>query len=97
MSQPYFAKRLALSLGLLALGAAMAWTVSLSLLQSAAINAGALPQPGSPIAGDGYQTNPLWQAAKTLQTLANTTGVVGALLLVAYGAVDYYGTPEVEA
>lgn len=86
----YLAKRLALSLGLLLVGAAMAWTLSLALLQDAAIAAGELPQPGSQIMDSAqYESNPLWKAAETLQTLANTAAVLGAVLVLAYGVADH--------
>ena len=87
----YFGKRLSLSLGLVALGAAMAWAVSLMLLQSAAIEAGALHAPGTPLTDTGLvEQNPLWNAATTLQSLANGVGVVGAVLVLVYGVVDRF-------
>ena len=87
----HLAKRLALSIGLLALGAAMAWTVSLALLQDAAIQAGLLPTPGTPLVSAGaFTSSPMWDAAKTLQQLANTAGLVGLLLLAGYGLADHF-------
>lgn len=87
----YLLKRIALSVGLLALGAAMAWAISLALLQDAAIAAGVFPQPGSVVTSGGlYTESPLWGAAQTLQWLANTTGLVGVLLLFGYGLADRY-------
>jgi hypothetical protein len=87
----YLGKRLSLSLGLVALGAAMAWAISLMLLQSAAIQAGALPAPGTRLTDAGLvKQNPLWIAARTLQSLADGVGVVGAVLVLVYGVVDRY-------
>lgn len=89
----YLAKRLALTVGVAAIGAAAAWTVALVLLQDAGIAAGALPEPGTPISSAKvYQSNPLWQAAKTLQSLANYSGIVGAVFVLAYGISDRYGS-----
>lgn len=81
-------ERMAMNLGLLAIGAAMAWAVALALLQDAAIAAGVFPEPGQAVRGDMLYKNPLWGAATTLQKLANVTGVVGALLLLAGAYLD---------
>ena len=90
-SRRYLLKRVALSIGLLALGAAMAWAISLTLLQNAAIAEGVFPQPGSPVvSGAAFRSGALWQAAKTLQQLANTAGLVGLVLLAGYGLADRY-------
>lgn len=74
---------LLLGLGLIGIGAAMAWSVALALLQDAAIAAGQLPQPGALIQSDAYKASPLWGAATTLQDLANTAGVLGGASLIA--------------
>jgi len=76
---------LALTIGLVAIGAAMAWAVALAILQDASIAAGVLPQPGERTPISLYKSSPLWNAATTLQTLANVSGVIGALLLMAFG------------
>jgi len=86
----YFAKRMALSIGLLALGAAMAWTFSLAMLQNAAIAAGVFPQPGAIVEAAMYKSSPFWDTAKRLQLLANTAGGAGLVLLVGYGVADHY-------
>lgn len=92
----YLAKRMALNLGLLSIGAAMAWAVALILLQDAAIAAGVLPEPGTVVTKDRmYSSSPLWQAAKTLQHLANSAGIIGAVFLLAYGVADQYNLQEV--
>jgi len=94
----YVAKRLALGLGMMAIGAALAYAVALALLQDAAIAAGVFPEPGTRvIEGEGLASGPLWNAAKTLQTLANWTGAAGAVLVLAYGVVDRYGGELQEA
>lgn len=84
---------LLLGLGLIGIGAAMAWSVSLALLQDAAIAAGELPEPGARVAGELYKTSPLWDAATTLQDLANGSGVLGGLMLL---AAAFLGRDEVE-
>lgn len=76
---------LLLSVGLLCLGAAMAWAMALALLQDAAIAAGQLPEPGAEVVGELYKSNPLWDAATTLQRLANGAGVLGAVMLLGFG------------
>lgn len=93
----YLGKRLALSVGLMALGAAMAWAMALMLLQDAAIAAGALPQPGVAVAPNVLENNPLWNAAQTLQSLERAAGGIGALLILGYGVVDRYEDELTEA
>ena len=78
-------RTLMLGLGLVSIGAAMGWAVALALLQDAAIAAGELPEPGARVAGELYKTNPLWDAATTLQQLANVAGLAGAALLLVFG------------
>lgn len=82
---------LMLGLGLIGIGAAMAWSVALALLQDAAIAAGALPEPGTRVPNDLYKTNPIWDAATTLQNLANASGVIGAALLIGYAYLNTDG------
>lgn len=93
----YLAKRVALSLGLLSLGAAMAWAISLVLLQDAAIAAGALPQPGEQVGQVILSDNELWRAAKTLSSLERAAGALGAALVLGYGVVDRFESELVEA
>lgn len=80
--------RMAMNIGLVAIGAAMAWAVALAMLQGAAIAAGVFPEPGAVVRGDMLERNPLWGAAQTLQKLANVAGVGGALLLLAGAYLD---------
>lgn len=87
----YLGKRLTLSLGLLAFGLAAGFAISLAWMQSAAIAQGALPQPGTPVAADIWTNTPLWETAKTMQTAANGAGIVGAMLVLGYAALDRYG------
>lgn len=89
-SKLYLVKRVALSLGLMALGGAIAWGVALVLLQDAATAAGALPASGTQMNPDVLVENPLWQAAKTLSKLERGAGGVGAVLVLAYGVVDRF-------
>jgi len=84
---------LLLGLGLIGIGAAMAWSVALAMLQDAAIAAGELPQPGALIQGDAYKASPFWGAATTLRDLANYAGVLGAACLI---AAAYLGRDDVD-
>lgn len=71
---------LALYLGLVCVGTAMAFAVSLALIQDAAIAAGTLPEPGT--SAEIITKSPMWSATKTLRKLANGTGVLGSVLLL---------------
>lgn len=89
--------RVALSLGLLLLGLALGVAISLAWMQDAAIAAGALPEPGTPITtANPWQESPIWQTAKAMQTLANGSGIIGALLLLVYGVGDVYTDDDQE-
>jgi len=80
-------KRVAVQVGLVAIGMAAAFAVSLALLQDAAIADGVW----STFAWSGPPTDSaLWAAAKQLQLLANASVGVGAVLLLAYGVADRY-------
>lgn len=78
-------RTLLLGLGLVSIGAAMGWAVALALLQDAAIAAGEFPEPGARVSVSLYKTSPFWDAATTLQQLANVAGVAGAVLLLGFG------------
>jgi len=77
-------KRVAVQVGLVAIGMAAAFAVSLALLQDAAIADGVWSTFGPPT------DSALWAAAKQLQLLANASAGVGAVLLLTYGVADRY-------
>jgi len=78
-------RSMTLTIGLVAIGAAMAWAVALAMVQDAAITAGVFPQPGERIAVGAFKTSPFWKTATTLQTLANVSAVLGAVSLLIFG------------
>lgn len=86
----YFGKQIGLMFGLLSIGVALGFHLSLGLMQDAAIAQGALPMPGMTVTSSDYTQLPIWKASKTLQSAANGTAVLGGVLLFGYGVVDRY-------
>lgn len=72
-------------LGVGSLGAAMAFAISLSLLQNAAMADGVWPMV------DQQSGSALWAAGKSLQLWTNVSAGMGAVLLLFYGLMDYLG------
>lgn len=87
----YFIVRQSLFLGILALGVAGGAHLGVTELQSACIADGVLPQPGTEVTAKAvYTETACWQSALTLQQIANYGGMLGAVLLLAGGALDRY-------
>lgn len=89
----YLNIRISFMIGMLALGSALAFTLALTQLQSAAIAAGVFPPPGAPVGPTGAfdrPDGPLWDAAKQFQSFANASGAVGLLLVMWGGIADRY-------
>lgn len=70
--------------GIALIGAMTGFAVSLNIVQTAAINQGIII-PGYPVP----ESHQVYSSLRALQTLANTSGAVGALLLGAYGIHEY--------
>lgn len=82
----YLGKRLTLLLGVLAIGLALGFHLSLDIAQNAAAAAGAWPSPYETTDPMSY---PLYAAAVQLRALTNVTVGIGAVLLLGYGLADY--------
>jgi hypothetical protein len=79
-----------LFLGVLAMGLAMGAAIGLATVQSACIEAGALPQPGAHITGVVLANNQCYQKALGLQRIANYSGYAAAGLLLGGAVLDTY-------
>lgn len=88
--------RLGMFLGILGLGVALGSALALQELQSMCISIGALPTPGTPITQDVLATMPCWQSAQRLQSVANTAGKAGGVLLLVGGVCDRFEEPIAE-
>lgn len=86
-----FAKVIMLLLGILSIGVGAGFAISLQWMQDAAIAQGALPAPGTLVAGDMWTNTPIYQTAGTMQTVANGAGIVGGMLVLGYGILNEYG------
>jgi len=80
----YLAAQITRMIGIALIGAMTGTAISLHIVQTAAINQGIIII-GAPIP----DTHQLYQSLKTLQTLANTTGFFGMILLTVYGIHEY--------
>lgn len=84
-------KNVTVLLGMLLLGAAMGFTIGLSVLQDAAMAQNAWPTVYSP-----EQGRHLYAAGKQLQLFANIAAGLGAVLLLVYGLMDYAESQRID-
>lgn len=86
-----FASKVALFLGVLAIGVSLGASWGLIELQQSCIQAGKLPTPGTSLTIVNLDESACWQGAKRMQLLANTSVFSGAVLALGGGLLDHYG------
>lgn len=80
-----------LRFGILGVGIAAGAAIGLSQLQSACIADGVLPKPGAEVSQQAmYTATACWESAVLLQQIANYSGIIAAVLLLAGAALDQY-------
>lgn len=80
-----------LRFGILGVGLAAGAAIGLAQLQAACIADGVLPKPGTEVTDQAvYTGTACWESAMLLQQIANYSGVIAAVLLLAGAVIDQY-------